>query len=169
MLPWRKHLSWFSDFLIQNVLYTTVLSNKVSYKGFDTQSSLCCSCLSVCSVALRWCCSSVLKRWKGLKMLLLNLGFLWVKRKYTCFIPGLSSNNELSTYGFFLLLEFNFFPFWFQNFRLFWHHWILNYKHSRVSLFTLSSGPKILVGVNLSWTSGCRYLQEERNFLCCVP
>lgn len=30
----------------------------------------------------------------------------------TClFIPGLSSNNGLSPYHFFLLLEFNFFPF----------------------------------------------------------
>lgn len=124
MLSWRKHFSCFSKILIQNVCYRTVLSNKVSYKRLDTKSSLCCSCLFVCSVALRWCCFSELKRWEGLKMLLfLNLGFLWVRIKYTCLlIQGLSGNNGFSPYNFFL--EFNFFPCWLQDLsmRPFWYH-----------------------------------------------
>lgn len=142
----------------------TVLSNKVRYKRFDTKSSLCCSCLFVCSAAFGWCCFSVLKRWKGLKMLLLlNLGFLWVKNKYTClFIPGLSSNNGLSWYDFFFLLEFNFFH---VDFRILDFLAPLGSKLQALS-FTIHFvlGQKMLGGIHLSWTSGCRCLQEETSF-----
>lgn len=105
MLSWGKHYSCFSNFLIQNVVYITVFSNKVSYKGFDKSSLLLLPVFVFSSTHV------MLKRWEGLKMLLLlNLGFLWLRRKYNCLlIQGLSGNNGFSPYNFFFLLEFNFF------------------------------------------------------------
>lgn len=150
MLPWRKHLRWFSNFLIQNVLYISVLSNKVSYIY-----------LFVCSAALRWCCSSVLKRWKGLKMLLLlNLGFLWVRRKPACLSQDCQAIMGFPHTIFSFYLNLIFFHFDFRILGLFGTTGfrITSTQEFHYSLCVL--GQKVLGGVNLSWTSGCRYLQK---------
>lgn len=62
-----------------------------------------------------------------------NLGFLWVRRRPLDKQAGmLSGNNGLSTYNFFLLLEFFFFMLIseFEYEAFFWHYWILNYRDS---------------------------------------
>lgn len=135
---------------------------KFSYKGFATKSSLCCFCLFVCS--LRWCCSSVLKRWEGLRMLLLlNLGFLRV-RGGPCLPKGYQARMGFpyTIISFYLNLIFSMLISEFEYKRPFWHHWILNYKHSEFHYPLCVLDQKILRGVNLSWTSGCKYLQEEK-------
>lgn len=79
----------------------TVLSNKVSYKGFDTKSSLLLLPVCVFSSTQVMLLFSA-EEMGGLENATSNLGFLWVRRKHTCLlIQGLSGNNGLSTYNFF--------------------------------------------------------------------
>lgn len=162
MLSWRKRFSCFSNFLIQTFSIWLFCQIKLVIKGLT---------LEVLSVAPACLCvqqhsgDAALQCWGLENAATSEFRFsLGEEKAYLLSYPGLSGSNGFSTYNFFLSLEF-FFPCWFHNLsmRPFWHHWILNYRHSvfHYSLHVL--GQKILGGVNLSWTSGCRYLQEERN------